>query len=128
MSLSAVRAGLKATLILSGVETYGYMTLRPNTPAVVVGFPEELDPRAVLGPGMDYVIDVALFVSLSDDRVADENLTALVEDVLVILDANPTLGNSVSSCVATRVGDFGRMPLGDTEEALGCLVTVEVYG
>ncbi len=129
MSLATVRAGLKTVLGgVSGLTVYGFLAMLPHTPAAVVGFPEELNPDVVLGPGTDYRIDVALFVGLADDNVADITLTALVDSVLTALAVDPTLAGAAMSAIPVRVGDFGQAPLGDAGPmALGCLVTVEVY-
>lgn len=127
MSLAAVRLGLKDALgTVSGLNVTG-VDLNPPDPCAMVGFPDELDPRAVLGPGTDYRIDVSLFVGLSDAAVADDKLAVLVDEVLAALDADPTLGGACSSMTPVRVGDFGRAPLGDGgTDALACNVTVEV--
>ncbi len=129
MSLAAVRAGLKTALDpIDGLNVYGYLTLGINTPAAVVGFPEELNPQAVLGPGTDYQIDVAVFVGLADDKIADVTLTDYVEAILTALDGDPDLGGACDSAAVTRVGDFLQAPIGDGgPAALWCLVTVEVF-
>ncbi len=54
MTIAAVRAGIKTALdTVSGLNVYGYLTLNTATPAAVVGFPDPLDPLAVLGDGED---------------------------------------------------------------------------
>ena len=130
MSLAAVRAGIKATLdTIDDLNVYGYLTTHPSLApaAVVVGFPDTLDPHAVLGTGADYRIDLALYVGLAEEQAADEILTARLESIITALDDDPTLGGACSSATVLAAADFGRIEIG-AGEAFGCLITVEVYG
>jgi hypothetical protein len=132
LNLSGVRTGMKTMLAtVDGLNLYDYEAQHPQLPAAVVRLPQDINVLLVFGAThWNYLIDVTLFVGLSDDVNADNALEALLAEdgtnttsAIVALKTDQTLGGACQTSVVTGIGNFGLLLDGT---AIGCNITLQV--
>jgi hypothetical protein len=120
-------AAAETLTALAGVEVYGYPPDKPETPCLIVEWPETVDVVTYFGDSSGTIIlPVRVVVPHVDDRSSALALQELLIETLAVLEADPTLGDVVSSATATTVTDFGKLTINEALVGLSAVVTLEV--
>jgi hypothetical protein len=127
--LSAIRAALATTAKGStNLRPYSYLALQPQPPALVVGWPDNFDPRVIeASAAATLTIPVVIVVSLREDRAADVEMMGYLDVVPRNIAADATLGGLVDSAAVTSVERVVQQDLGGNIPILVGTISVEVY-
>jgi hypothetical protein len=120
-ALTGVRADLYDVLAaLDVAQVYKRRAVNYEFPAFIVGWPQEIDFRAVMGTPRDSVVDVFVEVEVTDEDSADEQLEELLEAAVGTL----LLVNNYDVEPAT---DFAEFATADGRTVMGCRLPVRVF-
>lgn len=102
----------------------------PDPPGVLIGWPETLDPVAILGGSSDFVIPVRLFTKYSTD---DDAASRRMEDLLANTPGTPfyelnragNLAGTVDDTAVIQIENIGIT--GDEPRMFTATILVQVY-
>jgi hypothetical protein len=127
IDIAAIRAAIKSNLsTLTTLHRYDFEPKDPKFPCAVVSWPDQLDPRATLGGGVDLVIPVRFQVMWNGDESTDQALMDLMEAAVNAIESDPDLNNTVDD---VSCGPFSNIGVGQTEDGrtfMQFVVPVEV--
>lgn len=120
-SLATARGNVYTTLAAAMTTANPYKRRQTNYmyPAVVVGWPQELDVRADLGTARDFTLDVWVACEVIDDDSSDDLLSGLLETAVTALLTN-------SAWDVQPVTDFGEQQTQDDRTIIWCRIPVSV--
>lgn len=120
MTIASTRAALAALLVAGGVRAFDSAPKALPTPCVVVGFPSSYIPHSALGGATAMEIALGLYVGYGDNRAAEDELEALIDTVVGLVEA-------VAAYSVSDVAEFGLVENASGQPtALSCTVTVSV--
>jgi hypothetical protein len=132
-TLAQIRTALStAADTTTGLRAYPYMPVKPELPALVVGWPSTFDPHQLEVDGTDYQIPCYLLVPFRQDRSADAALTGFLAtsgggSVIASLESSQTLGGVCDSASVLEVNSINQTTLGDgVTDVLVATIVVEV--
>jgi hypothetical protein len=133
-TLAQIRTAIStAADTTTGLRAYPYMPVKPELPALVVGWPSAFDPHTLEVDGVDYEIPCYLLVPFRQDRSADAALTAFLAtsgagSVLASIESSKTLGGVCDSATVLEVNSINQTTLGDgVTDVLVATIVVEVF-
>lgn len=133
-TLAQIRTGISSAAdTVTGLRCYDYMPLKPELPALIVGWPSSFNPHTLEVPGIDYEIPCYLLVPFRQDRSADSALMALLAptgagSVLAAVEASKTLGGLCDSASILEVTEVIQTTLTDgVTDVLRAVLVVEVF-
>lgn len=132
-TLAQIRAALStAADTVTGLRCYPYMPLKPELPALIVGWPTTFDPHQLEVDGTNYEIPCYLVVPYRHDRSADEKLMTLLApsgagSVTAAIESSKTLGGACDSATITSVTAIAQQTMPDGVDVLVATITVEVF-
>lgn len=129
-TIAQIRAGLKTRLeTITGLQVYDYRpgTISPPT-AIVARQSTQYD--VTFDGADDHTMGVQVYVAFSNDRAAEDNLDAYLNEsgttsVVAAIHADSTLGGVVDFCRVSQVVDNGLVTIGGVDY-LGATFTVEI--
>jgi len=121
VELATVRDDLVAALSgIEDVEVYRHKQVNYQFPAFVVGWPRSMDVRPTFSGQRDFTIDVTVGVEMIDPESSDARLSALLEQAVDALQADPTWD-------VQPITDFGEELLNDSRVVVWCRLPVAVF-
>jgi hypothetical protein len=119
-ALSTVRSELFDALeSVAEAQVYRRRLVDYQYPALIVGWPQEMDVRPSMGGARDFVIDVFVGVEVTDDESCDDQLSDLLELAVAALLVNDAWDVQPAT-------DFGEAVTQDARTIIWCRLPVSV--
>ena len=127
MGLAAVRTGLKTNL--STLTDYNVFDYEPKTAppwAIIIGWPDSYDPRAILAGDVDLVLPVRIVIPWFDDNSSDDALETAMDTVVAAIESDRTLGAACDDLSCRPYTDIGARTMPNDTVVITFTVPVEV--
>jgi hypothetical protein len=130
MNLAAIRSQLQQTLAqASGVRVYDTVPDNPQVPCIIV-IPETVRYGQTFSGEATCRFVLQILAASVNSRGGQQTLDGLISDsgdqsVVQLLEADPTLGGTVSMCSPIEVRSYGTV--GDTVRYYSAEMTVDVW-